>query len=184
VSTGRHYKTIVGHLTDDPHTATELVQRLDDDVLVHLGAAVADEARRRAVETGDPDAAIADGFETGFGRDGLAVLPWISGPYIVCPGGLVGRNRASHRCRFVSVDDTWVWDSNELIQEDKRSSPGADEGFRAVALIAIVEGTRLDVVSGRLKSGQHRVERVVSYEVRTGDLVEVSQRSVTPAGMR
>ena len=133
---------------------------------------------------GSASAAIADGFETGFGRDGLAVLPWISGPYIVCPGGLVGRNRASHRCRFVSVDDTWVWDSNELIQGDKRSSPGADEGFRAVALIAIVEGTRLDVVSGRLKSGQHRVERVVSYEVRTGDLVEVSQRSVTPAGMR
>jgi len=184
VSTRRHYKTIVGHLSDDPDTAAELVLRLDDDVLNHLGAAVADEVRRRAVVSGDPDAAIADGFESGFGRDGLAVLPWISEPFIVCPGGLVGRNRSSHRCRFVSVNDTWVWDSAELIQETKRSSPGPDEGFRAVALIPIVQGTTLDVVSGRLRSGQHRVDRVVSYEVKKGALVEVSQRTVTPAGMR
>ncbi|MDH3706220.1 MAG: hypothetical protein OES57_09150 [Acidimicrobiia bacterium] len=183
MSTRRHYKTIVGHLRDDPETATELVGRLDDEVLVHLGAAVADEVRRRAVAGGDPDAAIADGFDTGFGRDGLAVLPWVSEPFIVCPGGLVGRNRASHRCRFISVNDTWVWDSVELIDEVKRSSPGTDDGFRAVALIPIVEGTSLDVVSGRMRSGQHRVDQVVSYQVRKGELIEVSQRTVAAAGM-
>lgn len=184
MSTRRHYKTIVGHLTEDPDTAPELVQRLQDDVLLHLGASVADEIRRRAVDAGDPDAAIADGFDTGFGRDGLAVLPWVTGHYVVCPGGLVGKNRSSHRCRFISVNDTWVWDCVELIQEDKRSAPGTDEGFRAVALIPIIEGTSLDVVSGRLRGGQHSVERVVSYEIRKGELVEVSQRVVAAAGMR
>ena len=38
--------------------------------------------------------------------------------------------------------------------------------------------TALDVVSGRQRSGQHSVEHVVSYEVRGGELVEVSQRNV------
>jgi hypothetical protein len=39
-------------------------------------------------------------------------------------------------------------------------------------------------VSGRARGGQHSVDHVVSYEVRGGDLVEVSQRNVTPANMR
>lgn len=50
---------------------------------------------------------------------------------------------------------------------------------RAVALLPLVDGTALDVVSGRARGGQHSVEHVISYEVRSGDLVEVSQRTVT-----
>ena len=70
------------------------------------------------------------------------------------------------------------------MREDKRSSPGTDDGFRAVALIPVVDGTELDVVSGRARSGGHSVEHVVSYEVRGGDLVEVSQRDVATKNMR
>ena len=179
----RRYGTIVKHLSSDPETAVELARKLDDGVLVHLGAAIADEMRRRAVESGDEDAVIADAFETGFGRDGTAVLPWITGHYVVCPGSLVAKNRSSHRCRFASVNDTWVWDSELLITEIKRSNPGTVDGFRAVALLPIVEGTEIDIVSGRQRSGQHNVEHVVSYEIRKGRLVEVSQRTVKSAGM-
>jgi hypothetical protein len=103
---------------------------------------------------------------------------------VVCPGGLVSKSRTSHRCRFVSVDDVWVWDSGLLIREDKRSSPGVDDGFRAVALVPLVDGTALDVVTGRARTGGHSVEHVVSYEIRGGQLVEVSQRTVTPGRMR
>lgn len=178
------FGTIVRHLTDDPEVAPELVGRLDDDVLSHLGAAVRDEIRRRAVEAGDRDAVIAEGFETGFGRDGLAVLPWISGPYVVCPGGLVARSRTAHRCRFVSVDDVWIWESAELIHEEKRSTPGTGDGFRAVALLPVVDGMALDVVASRMRNGQHSLDRVVSFEVRSGQLVEVSQRAVDRSGPR
>jgi hypothetical protein len=172
------FGTIVRHLTDDPGVAPALVARLDDGVLAHVGAVVNDEIRRRALEAGDRDAVIADGFESGFGRDGLAVPPWVSGPFVVCPGGLVGKGRASHRCRFVSVDDTWIWESSELIEEQKRAAPGTDEGFRAVALLPVIDGMALDLVSGRLRSGRHSVDRVVSLEVRRGQLTEVSQRNV------
>lgn len=179
----RRYGTIVRHLQDDPASAVELVSKLSEDALFQLGSAVADEMRRRAVADGNEDAVIAEAFETGFGRDGLGMLPWINGPYIVCPGGLTSKGRSSHRCRFVSVNDTWIWDSELLITESKRSLPGTTDGFRAVALVPIIESTELDVVAGRMRSGQHSVEHVVSYAVRKGRLVEVSQRTVKAAGM-
>lgn len=179
----RRYGTIVKHLESDPVTAVELVEKLSDGTLVHVGAAIADEMRRRAMASGDEDALIADAFDTGFGRDGMAALPWLTGHHIVCPGSLIAKNRSSHRCRFVSVNDTWIWDSEHLLTEIKRSLPGNTDGFRAVALLPIVEGTELDVVTGRMRQGQHSVEHVVSYEVRKGKLVEVSQRSVAPAGL-
>lgn len=132
----------------------------------------------RAIGNGDEDTIISAAFETAFGRDGLAVLPWIEGNVVVCPGGMVSKSKASHKCRFVSVDDTWIWESSLLLREDKRSSPGSDEGFRAVALLPLVDGTSIDVVSGRARSGQHSVDHVVSYEIRGGELVEVSQRTI------
>ena len=108
----------------------------------------------------------------------------MSGDVIVCPGSIVAKNRSSHRCRFVSVDDVWIWDSQELIREEKQSHPGCDEGFKAVALLPLVEGLALDLVTGRVRSGQHSVERVVSYEVRRGELVEVSSRAVSACDMQ
>ena len=178
----RRYGTIVRHLTDDPVTAVELAQRLDDGILSHLAAALGDEARRRSIEHGDQQAVIDQAFDHGFGRDGLGVNPYIEGPLIVCPGAMVSKRKANHTCRFVSVNDVWIWDSHELLIEEKRSSPGPHDGFRAVALLSPVEGTEIDVVSGRLRSGQHQVDLVVSFVVRKGDLVEVSQRNV--AAMR
>jgi hypothetical protein len=155
-----------------------LLQDLPDDDLHHVADLVRQLQTERAITSGDYDAIINTAFEIGFGRDGLGVLPWVEGNVIICPGGMVSKSRASHRCRFVSVDDCWIWDSGMLLREDKRSSPGTDDGFRAIALLPLVDGLRLDVVAGRARQGQHSVEHVVSYEVRGGELVEVSQRTV------
>jgi hypothetical protein len=155
--------------TDELHDVAEAVRQIQIE---------------RAIAAGDTDAVIARAFEIGFGRDGLGMMPWIDGDLIVCPGGLVSKSRASHRCRFVSVDDVWVWDSGLLMREDKRSSPGVDDGFRAVALLPVIDGIGLDVVTGRARSGGHAVEQVVSFEVREGQLVEVSQRDVAARNMR
>ena len=162
---------------------TELRATTSDE-LHHIAEAVRQVQIERAIRSGDHDALIARGFETGFGRDGLAMTPWTEGDVIVCPGGMVSKSRSSHRCRFVSVDDVWVWESGLLLREDKRSSPGAEDGFRAVALVPLVDGITLDVVTGRARSGGHAVEHVVSFEVRAGELVEVAQRDVTGRDMR
>lgn len=180
----RRWGTTVRHLTDDPDAAVELAARLDVDTIAHLAAALRDEMRRRAISSGDHDAMIDEAFEQAFGRDGLGGPPWIEGQLIICPGSIVAKNRSSHRCRFVSVDDVWIWDSIDLVREEKRSHPGREDGFKAVALLPVVEGMSLDLVTGRARGGQHSVEHVVSYEVRSGDLVEVSQRTVSARNMQ
>jgi hypothetical protein len=168
----------------NPEQLIASMRDMSAEELHHVAEAVRQVQIERAITMGDPDAIIARAFEIGFGRDGLGVLPWLEGDVIVCPGGLVSKSRTNHRCRFVSVDDVWVWDSGLLVREDKRSSPGTDDGFRAIALIPLIDGTELDVVSGRARSGGHAVEHVVSYQVRGGDLVEVSQRDVSGRNMR
>ena len=155
-----------------------MIRDMTDEELHDVAEMVRQVQIERAVGNGDEDAIIANAFEIAFGRDGLAVLPWVEGNVVVCPGGMVSKSRASHKCRFVSVDDTWIWESHLLLREDKRSSPGTDEGFRAVALLPLVDGTGIDVVSGKARQGQHSVDHVVSYEIRGGELVEVSQRTV------
>ncbi len=167
-----------------PEQFSASLREMSSDELHRLAEAVRRVQLERAVDSGDHDAIIARAFEIGFGRDGLGMLPWLEGEVVVCPGGLVSKSRTNHRCRFVSVDDVWVWDSGLLMREDKRAAPGSDDGFRAVALIPAIDGTALDVVSGRARSGGHAVEHVVSFEVRGGDLVEVGQRDVVARNMR
>lgn len=165
----------------------ELIAALRDmsaDELHHVAESVRQVQIERAITSGDHDAIIVRAFEIGFGRDGLGVLPWVEGDVVVCPGAIVTKSRTNHRCRFISVDDVWVWDAGLLLREDKRSSPGTDDGFRAVALIPLVDGTELDVVSGKARSGGHAVDHVVSFEIRNGELVEVGQRDISARDMR
>jgi hypothetical protein len=173
---------------EDPEQLMARLRQMPDTGLHDIAEAVRQIQTERAVAAGDLDALIANAFEIGFGRDGLGVSPWAAGNLVVCPGAIVTRSRTNHRCRFVSVDDVWVWDSALLVREDKRSTPGGDRrgpsGFTAIALVALVDGTTLDVVSGRARSGGHEVDHVLSIEVRAGLLIEVSQRDVKAANMR
>ncbi|MEM7341926.1 MAG: hypothetical protein AAF467_24995 [Actinomycetota bacterium] len=171
-------------LTGHPDEALRVLDKLEQDELANVAEAIRQIQRQRALARGDLDEIIGNAFEVGFGRDGLGLLPWTEGDVIVCPGGLVSKSRTNHRCRFVSVNDTWIWESPDLIREDKRSSPGVEDGFRAVALLPLMDGLELDVVSGKARAGQHSVDRVVSYEVRAGELIEVSQRTVSASGMQ
>lgn len=173
----------------DPEQFLESLRAMTPDQLHHVAESVRQIQMERAIVAGDLDAVIGRAFEVGFGRDGLGVQPWVEqvgvdGAIVVCPGGLVSKSRTSHRCRFISVDDVWVWDSGLLMREDKRSSPGVEDGFRAIAIIPAVDGTELDVVTGRARTGGHSVEHVVSYEIRHGELVEVSQRDISGKNMR
>jgi hypothetical protein len=174
---------------EDPEQLMARFRAMPDTELHDVAEAVRQVQIERAIAAGDLNAVIANAFEIGFGRDGLGADPWIEGNLVVCPGAIVTKSRTNHRCRFVSVDDVWVWDSGLLVREDKRSTLGGGDGrtptgFRAVALVALVDGTTLDVVSGRARAVVHEVDHVTSIEVRAGTLVEVGQRNVKAANMR
>ncbi len=170
-------------LSAHPEDVIATLEQMKPDALHNLAAAVEQVQVERALKRGDLDTIIDVAFETGFGRDGLAVLPWIEHDVIVCPGGLIAKSKTNHKCRFVSVNNCWIWESDELIREDKRSSPGKHDGFRAVALLPVHQSMTLDVVTGKARAGQHSLDRVTSLEVQNGSLVEVAQRSVSSGGM-
>lgn len=164
----------------DIANADRLARSLDDEAIVHVAEALRDEQRRRAIESGDQEAVISRAFDIGFGSDGLAIAPYVSAPFVVCPGSMVAKSKTNYRSRFINVDDCWIWESAELVREDKRSNPGSDEGFKAVALLPIIEGMALDQVTGRQRQGQYQAMKIVSYEIRGGELEEVSQRDIDP----
>lgn len=170
-------------LTDELEAAVELAAALSDDTLTHLAAAIRDEIRRRAREGGNHDAIIEEAFQQAFGRDSLGAAPWVEGDVIVCPGATIAKSRTSHRSRFISVDDTWVWDSMDLIVEEKKSHPGKNEGFKAVALVPVIEGMALDLVTIKGRNGVLNAERIVSFEVQRGELIEVSARTIELRGL-
>lgn len=171
-------------LAGDPADAVRILSRLEAPELAHVGEAVHQIERERAVAQGDHDQIIDLAFEEGFGSDGLGFPPWLQGAVIVAPGSIITKSKTNHRCRFVSVNDTWVWDCEEVIREDKRSLPGKGEGFKAIALLPVLNGMTLDVVTGRARAGQHQVDHVISYRVKRGKLVETAQRNIKPQGMR
>ncbi len=158
--------------------------RLDESTLSAAAETITQIQRERALARGDLDAIIQEAFLNGFGSNNLPLLPWVEGNVVVCPGGLVSKSYTNHTCRFISVNDCWVWESQELIREDKRSTPGPKEGFQAIALVPALDGMQLDVVSGKARGGQHSVDKVISYEVKKQELIEVSQRIVKAQGMR
>lgn len=171
-------------LLAEPLEAPRILAKLDDSQLSNTAELVRQLQSERAVSRGDLDEIIAQAFEVAFGRDGLGVRPWVEGTVVVCPGALIWSSRTSHLCRFVSVNDTWIWDCHELIREDKRSSPGSRDGFRAIGLVPAIDGLEIDLVSGKARSGQHSMEKVISFVIKQGELCEVSQRDVKKRGMK
>ena len=159
------------------------IEGLSDTELQTLHSEMQHEILQRAIRSGDHESIIKQALEIAFDRSGLGVNPWIEGKFLVCPGALVSKSAGNHRCRFVSVDQEWVWQSKQLITETKRPSPENDKGFRAIALIPVIEGTAIDIVTGKMRSGLHKAEKVVSFEVKGGQLVEVSQRMISVEGM-
>ena len=50
-------------------------------------------------------------------------------------------------------------------------------------MIPVIDGTAVDIVTGKMQSGLHKAEKVASFEVKEEQLVEVSQRVISTEGM-
>ena len=156
---------------------------LDDAALAQLVADARAEQQRRALESGDLDALIADGFERGFTRGGRAADPWISAGIVVCPGSLNGSSRSSHECSFVKVGESWVWQAEEKLADDVRPiSDGGRHQQRSVTLLGAFEGLELDLVTCKSRQGVHRLTEARSFVVAGGQLELVRTRTVRVEG--
>jgi hypothetical protein len=148
-------------------------------------AAIISEQRRRALADDDLATLVEEAFENGFNGRGEPHPPWLVGPLLVCPGSKRNRSATSHDCTFVSVDGTWVWDSEEKIIDEMRDFPGPKTQKRTVTVIGAVEGLKLDLVASSSRSGAPcEMKTATSFEIQRGQLIKVATRARKPAGHR
>lgn len=136
------------------------------------------EESRRALERAEPAALVEDGFVRGFLANGMAKDPWISGGILVCPGAKIDRSAMNHRCGFVRIDSSWVWEHPDLLEDVVRHLPGPQSRMQSVSLVPVGEQCAVDLIEARTRNGVHELVGIRSFTVSEGQLLLVSQRSV------
>lgn len=152
---------------------------MSDLDLWELAAFVRAEQSRRLREVADPHTLTADAFESGFNSQGVALEPVLVSGMVVCHGSRIDKSASSHECSFVKIDDEWVWDSPDLVSDDVRNTAERRISMRTVSIVPAIDGTKVDFISSRCKSGIHEMRKCVSFEVVKGVLVPVSSRTVS-----
>lgn len=156
-----------------------------DEELADTAAAIIVEQHRRALAANDLDALVEEAFETGFNGKGEPVAPWLVGALLICPGSKRNRSATSHECSYVSVEGSWVWESEELIVDDVRPVPGPKQQSRSVSIVGAVEGMKLDQVASASRSGGPcEMKTATSFQISHGRLEKVATRARKPSGHR
>ena len=157
---------------------------LSDGDLSAAADVIAVEQRRRAVEGGDLDALAELGFAQGFDSRGATKAPWMVNGILVCPGIKSDTGRLSHRCTFVSVGGTWVWEHADTVADVIKHVAGRQVEQRSITLVAAYDGLEYDVVSSRSRGGPHEVQKVQSFTIQGGAPVLVNTRDRKPSTHR
>lgn len=150
---------------------------LSDLELVAVASAVAAEQHRRALEAADIDAIVKQAFVDGFTAQGLPRDPWLQSGLLICPGARVDKSATSHECGFVSIGDTWVWESPDKVLDSVRHLPGPRPVMRSVSVCTPWEGMELDLVISKMRTGVHSMKQVRSFVVHDGALELVAARA-------
>lgn len=151
---------------------------VDDDALRRALLVLRAEESRRSLERAEPAALVEDGFARGFLANGMAKDPWVSGGILVCPGAKIDRSAMNHRCGFVRIDSSWVWEHPDLLEDVVRHLPGPHSRMQSVSLVPVGEQCAVDLIEARTRNGVHELVGIRSFTVSDGDLLLVSQRSV------
>jgi hypothetical protein len=136
------------------------------------------EEQRRALERAEPAALVEDGFTNGFQGNAMPKDPWLTNGILVCPGAKIDRSAMNHRCAFVRVDSSWVWEHPDLLEDVVRHLPGAQSRMQSVSLVPVGEQCAVDLIEARTRNGVHELVGIRSFTVSDGSLLLVSQRSV------
>jgi hypothetical protein len=151
---------------------------LADPELHTLALLVGAEQQRRALLNGDVTALTEEGYREGFGPAPAVQDPWVRDGMLIAPGGRFERGAHTHRCSFVKVDNQWVWEHANKVSDEIRRGEKRD-GMRSVTLVALSEGSRVDLVSARSRNGLHTATAVRSFLYKGGMLELVNSRLIT-----
>ena len=165
-----------------------MVPSLSDVDLAAMIAECQSQLHERALASCDPEALMDEAHKHGFNARGMPYDPYLVGEegsgILVCMGTRIDKSSTSHDCSFVSVDDEWVWEHEDIIEEEIRRPAGPKPVMRSVTLIPAHEGMKFDVVTCTASMNVHNVKHVKSFEVRDRQLVVVGSRAPKKSGHR
>lgn len=160
------------------------IVNLSDGDLSRLIIALNGEQSRRALEGAEIGALIEEGFIKGFREREGVNEPWLVQGILIAPGIKIEKSSSSHTCSFVRVDQRWVWEANDKVEDVIRYLPGARSQMRSITLVATPEGSTVDKISSKARNGVHQLVEVRSYIVRGEKLELVSARAIGSSAHR
>ena len=155
------------------------VESLSDHELKNFLEVVKMELYTRNLNNCDPSTLLKLGFDQGFTSKLTTVTPWIVGGVLIAPGYKKEASAFSHKCSFVKVNDSWVWESEYKVDSEIRNS---NKLLQSVTLIALFEGAQVDVLTSKARNSVHILENITSYMYENDDLIKTSSRNVSTKG--
>ena len=154
-----------------------LLAGLTDADLERFILAARDELTRRRLDAADIPALIELGFRDGFTAKGLPRDPWVHAGVVICPGARVDVSAMRHDCAYVHLEEVWVWEYPEQLEDVVRTLPGPRPQMRSISLLVAHEGMELDLIVSQARTGVHQMKQVRSFVVRDGRLELVTART-------
>jgi hypothetical protein len=157
----------------------DYIVNLTDSQLQELITLANAELYTRNIANSDPDSLIKLGFEKGFTTKLTPVQPLIHNGILIAPGYKKESSVFSHKCSFIKVNDSWVWESDHKILDEIRSN---NKLLQSITLIALMDGFQIDVLTSKARNSVHVLENIVSYNYEEGVLFKTSSRNISNKG--
>jgi hypothetical protein len=84
----------------------------------------------------------------------------------------------NHICKFVSINDKWVWESASLVESQNKYSD-SDHKLLTLAVVTFQEGDRVDIVESKANIMGHKAKKIASYTISNNKLSKVKNRDIT-----
>jgi hypothetical protein len=115
-------------------------------------------------------------FESFFKHE-LCAEPLVKDGLLYAYGAKKKSSSTNHSCKFVSINDQWVWESPKIVKNRTRYSD-SEAKLITLAVITIDDGDKVDVIESRANLIGHKAKKITSYLVKNGQLEKTKSRVV------
>ncbi|MFM7089103.1 MAG: hypothetical protein ACKOW9_06280 [Candidatus Paceibacterota bacterium] len=160
------------------------IAELPDSVLHYAYKNIQNEINLRKIASNDLNFLLEDGFASGFNIKGLPNEPRLINGLLLATGSKIDKNKTSHICAFVKINDKWVWESEMKVIDEIRQIPSRVSAMRTVTVTTLNEDDKVDLIECNFRNGVHRLKSVESYLLQNNELKKVSSRITKMEGHR
>lgn len=174
--------TVQGDRTPSPALSLQDIhgvslENFSGAALSELAADIIIEQHRRALIEADPQALASWGFANMFDSRGVPNDPTVMSGMVVIAGYIVEKSSSSHLCCWATIGEDWVWESEEVLVHESKHPVGPKKTQRGVSVAVAVEGMKIDMVFMRQSLRVHEMQKVRSFEIQKGKMVQTQARA-------